>query len=279
SPKVEFLMAMAGPIVSVILGGLFFLLEGIGRQQGLPIPILGTLHYLGIVNLAIVIFNLVPGFPLDGGRILRAIIWHFTKSVQKATKITSTIGTGFGFILIALGILSFFQGAVIAGIWYALIGIFLSRAASMSYRRLFVELSLHRLKVFEIMTKNPITISPDMRLTEFVRQYCLRYHHHGFPVVEDNQLVGFIMLEDVTHIPQDEWDNRTVEEVMRTDRAHFGIHPNATADKALQQMTMCQIGRLVVYEGDQLLGLITIQDLSDYLQIESEIQPSPSDKE
>lgn len=270
SPKIELLMAIAGPIVSIVLAALFWGLESIGKAVNFPIPLVATAHYLWFVNLAIVIFNLVPGFPLDGGRVLRAIIWHFSKSISKATKITSSIGSLFGMGLIALGIFALLQGAVIAGIWYALIGFFLMQAAKLSYQRLTVETTLHKLRVKDLMSSEPISVSPALSIHSFVKDFCLKYKHHGFPVVEEERLVGFISLDIVTQIPQEEWDKHVVQEIMRRDFSIVGIGPNEPADLALRQMTSNQLGRLIVFEDKKVLGILSLRDLSDFLQLESE---------
>lgn len=270
SPKIELLMALAGPIVSILLAGLFYAFELLGLESNFPIPLVATAHYLWIVNLAIVVFNLVPGFPLDGGRVLRAIIWHFSKSVNKATKITSSIGSLFGMALIALGIFVLLQGGVISGIWYALIGFFLMQAAKLSYQRLTVETTLHKLRVKDLMSSDPISVTPDLSIHSFVKNYCLKYRHHGFPVVEGEELVGFLSLDIVTQIPQEEWDKHIVQEIMRKDFAIVGIGPNEPADLALRQMTSNQLGRLIVFEEKKVLGILSLRDLSDFLQLESE---------
>lgn len=275
-PKIEFLMALAGPVVSLILAALFFGIEKICSQFTFPIPIIATAHYLWIVNIAIVIFNLVPGFPLDGGRVLRAIIWHYSKSISNATKITSTIGTGFGLILVAFGIIVLFQGGIISGVWYILIGLFLSKASKISYQRLAVETALHKLKVKELMATDTIAISPDLTIHSFVKDYCLKYRHHAFPVIDANKLVGFLSLDIVTQIPQEEWGKYSVSDKMIKDFSIVGIGPDDSADTALRQMTNNQLGRLIVHKDGNVLGILSIRDLSDYLQIKQTIPEGDS---
>jgi len=272
TPRIELLMAIAGPIVSIILAGIFYAFEYFGVRAGVPVTITGIAHYLWIINLAVVIFNMVPGFPLDGGRVLRATLWHFTKSIEKATKITSNIGAGFGYALIALGIFAFIQGAVIAGMWYALIGLFLSRAAKMSYQKVAVEKKLQHLQLQDVMTENPVTVAPSLTLDEFVKDYCLKYNHHGFPVVENEQFIGFASLVDVTKIPAAEWFSRKVDELMWRESERVVIPKDATAEEAFEKMTKNQVAKLVVLEDGKVVGVITIQDLAKHLQIEAEVE-------
>ena len=166
---------------------------------------------------------------------------------------------------------AFIQGAIIAGVWYALIGLFLSRAAKMSYQKLTVEKKLQHLLLENVMTENPVTVPPTLTLDEFVKDYCLKYHHHGVPVVENEQFIGFASLVDVTKVPAEEWFSRSVDELMWRESERVVIPKDATAEQAFEKMTKNQVAKLVVLEDGKVVGVITIQDLAKHLQIEAEV--------
>ena len=169
TPKVEFLMAIAGPIVSVVLAGALYLLTLAGEHQAWPVPVVAITGYLALINITLAIFNMVPAFPLDGGRVLRSILWGITKDLQWATRVASRIGSGFGFLLIFLGIFVLISGGFLAGFWFIILGLFLQRAASTSRSQNYVSHELHGEKVEKFMTKNPISVAPDITIKEFVQ--------------------------------------------------------------------------------------------------------------
>jgi Zn-dependent protease/predicted transcriptional regulator len=274
SPEAELFVAIAGPIMSLALGGIAFALYQLGTAQAWPDPILGVAWYLVFINVAVVCFNLVPAFPLDGGRVLRSLIWRFGHDVRKATRITAGIGRGFGFVLIALGVLSLFSGQLIAGIWWFLIGMFLRGAANMSYQQLITRRALEGEPVSRFMTTDPITVPNEISLESLVDDFVYRYHHKFYPVADDGQLVGCIGVDDVKTVPREEWAGTPVRSAMRECTDENTIEPTADAMHALTAMNRGRRSRLLVVDNGQLVGIITLKDLLDFLSLRVELEES-----
>src|SRR5580700_5050446 len=181
----EFLMALAGPVASAVLGLLFFLLFGfVASSQG-PAAVAGVLWYLSCLNWTLAAFNLVPAFPLDGGRMLRAALWGWRKDLIWATSIAAGAGNIFGILLIVLGLIEVLRGDFVGGVWLSLIGLFLRGAASATYEQTLARQILAGHPVSRFMNRRPITVSPERSVRELVEDYVYRYHHKVLPVVRD----------------------------------------------------------------------------------------------
>lgn len=202
SAATEFLMAIAGPVVSVILGIGFALLTGIGYYGGWPPPVLMVLGYLASINLLVLAFNLIPAFPLDGGRVLRSILWATTGDLRRATLWASRAGQAFAWLLIFWGVGQFFAGNWLGGIWTGLIGLFLNNAAQGSYQQVLIRQALHGEPVRRFMNSDPITVPPSLDLLHWVEDFVYRYHHKAFPVVSDGHLEGCITTQALAGIPR-----------------------------------------------------------------------------
>jgi len=176
----EFLMALAGPVASAVLGLLFFLLFGfVASSQG-PAAVAGVLWYLSCLNWTLAAFNLVPAFPLDGGRMLRAALWGWRKDLIWATSIAAGAGNIFGILLIVLGLIEVLRGDFVGGVWLSLIGLFLRGAASATYEQTLARQILAGHPVSRFMNRRPITVSPERSVRELVEDYVYRYHHKVF---------------------------------------------------------------------------------------------------
>ncbi|MDH5296397.1 MAG: site-2 protease family protein, partial [Nitrospirota bacterium] len=179
----EFRMAIAGPVASLLLSVGFYGAQTLGHLQGLPLPMLAVLGYLGFINLVLAVFNLFPAFPLDGGRMFRAMLWHWKGDLRWATQLASRIGSGFGFLLMILGVLNILHGRPLNGLWFCVLGLFLDRAASASYDHLLVRQTFEGEPIRRFMTTHVVTVRPDLSIREFVEQYVYRHLHDVFPVV------------------------------------------------------------------------------------------------
>ena len=195
--KTEFYMALAGPVTSIALGMIFYSTYLILKRLGVSMGITGIFGYLGIINWALAGFNLIPAFPLDGGRILRSILWWRKKDLRWATRIASRMGEIFGFTLIFLGVFSIFRGSFVGGIWLFLIGMFLQNASQVSMQRLMISKALEGETVRRFMKPDPVTIPDTMTLKEAVEDYIYRYHYKMFPVVRNSKLVGCLTTRDI----------------------------------------------------------------------------------
>jgi Zn-dependent protease/CBS domain-containing protein len=279
----EFLMAVAGPLVSAVLAVVFWVLAFVGYQGGWPHPIVIVLGYLATINAIVLIFNMVPAFPLDGGRVLRSILWGATGNVRQATRWASYAGQAFAWLLIALGILQFFSHNWMGGIWTALIGMFLNVAAKSGYQQILIRQALQGQPVQRFMNSNPIVVPPSLDLLRWVEDYVYRYHHRAFPVASNGQLAGVITTQALGRIPRSEWAQHTVGEVMVPDLEAVTVGATADAMEALRKMQRTGSSRLLVTEGDRLVGIVSLKDLLRFLNLKLELEgqddnaPRPGD--
>jgi Zn-dependent protease len=278
SAPTEFLMAIAGPVVSLILSIAFGVAAAWGLQAGWSPPIVLVCGYLGMINGLLLLFNLIPAFPLDGGRVLRSILWAATGSVQRATFWASQAGQLFAWLLIAWGFMQFFTGHWLGGIWTGLIGLFLNGAAQSSYRQVVVRSALHGEPLRRFMHADPIAVPPTLDLQHWVEDFVYRYHRKTFPVVAEGHLLGWAETQALAKVPRSEWDRHTVGEVMRHDLEALTISPDADALEALNKMRREGVSRLLVTEGDRLIGIITLKDLLRILDLKLELGSTNGEK-
>ena len=198
--------------------------------------LLAILEYLGTINLLLALFNLVPAFPLDGGRMLRAGIWHWRRDLRGATRIASAIGSAFAFILIALGVFRVLAGDFITGMWWVLIGLFLRAATAAAYRRVLLRDALAGEAVRRFMNTNLVSVPADASLSELVDDYLYRPHHTFYPVVENGRLSGCITTRQVKDVPRAEWGTRTVGAAAMHCSPDATVPPDADAVDALARM-------------------------------------------
>jgi len=272
SPKVEFLMAIVGPVTSLLLAALFYWFAALGKESIWSTPVFGVLQYLGFINGILAAFNLLPAFPLDGGRVLRSILWAIKKNLRWATRISANIGIAFGILLIVLGVLQVLRGNVIGGIWWVLIGMFLQGAARMSYQQILTRQALEGEPVSRFMKRSLITVSPSLSVKELVEDYIYTYHHKLFPVMADGKLLGYVTTRQVQEVPRSEWPQHTVGEIRLASSPDITISPQADAVEALAQISRTGNSRLLVTEGDRLVGIVSLKDLMDFLSMKVELE-------
>jgi Zn-dependent protease/CBS domain-containing protein len=267
SAKSEFFMAIAGPLVSAMLAALFW----IGTILTTPAPsaISSTsvvLQYLAEINLTVLLFNMVPAFPLDGGRVLRSILWGVTGNLRKSTYWAALLGQGFAWLLILGGVVQFFLGNFIGGMWLGLIGLFLRNAAQGGYQQVLMRQALQGEPVRHFMNPNPIVVDPHLDLQHWVDDYVYRHHRKCFPVSSDGHLEGFITTRELARFPREDWSRHTVGELMQTDFPAISIPAETEALDALRKMQQTGSSRLLVTEGNRLVGIISLKDLLHFLQ-------------
>jgi Zn-dependent protease/predicted transcriptional regulator len=272
NPKAEFSMAVAGPITSVFIALIFFGLSVLVKNTGVPVAIYGILRYLFFINGALAAFNLVPAFPLDGGRILRSAIWKSKKNLKRATRITSRIGIGFGFLLIALGVVTFLFGGFIGGMWWFLVGLFLINAARSSYQQLLIRRALEGEKVSRFMRTDTITVTPEITIHELVENYVYKYHFKLFPVVKNGKLIGCITTKQIKQVERSEWETRRAKDLAENCTEINSVHPDTDAIKVLGQMSRNNMSRLMVVEDDTLLGIISLKDMLKFISLRVELE-------
>jgi Zn-dependent protease/predicted transcriptional regulator len=273
NPTSEFLMAVAGPLASFLLAFVFYEIESIAVTWEWPVSFVGVFDKLAYINVVVAIFNLVPAFPLDGGRMLRAALWKWKKDMRVATRISSGIGAGFGLALMLLGGLSFIQGNLIGGMWWFLIGIFLRGAAMATYQQLLLQDVLRDKPVSDFMRKDPVTVPPSITVQEWVEDYVYQHHFKMFPVVGHSKLLGSISIDRIKQIPRADWPGKTVNDVMEPVSAANSIPADTMTMKLLSTMVRPDTpSRFMVVENDQLVGMISLKDLQELIALKLEIE-------
>jgi len=269
SAKAEFWMAIAGPIMSLVVGGLC----AAATLAALPKAVAEVVGWLALINVVLALFNLVPAFPLDGGRVLRSILWHTKGDLRGATRITSTIGSGFGFLLIGFAVVRVLVwGDLIGGVWMFLIGLFLRNAAQMSYQQLLLRRVLEGEPVSRFMETDPVTVPRAISVEQLVEEYVYRYHFKMFPVVDGERLVGCVTTRQIKELPREEWDRTSVGALASACADDNTVAPDADAMAALATMNQNQASRLMVVDGDRLLGILTLKDLLQFFSLKIELE-------
>ena len=271
SAKSEFFMSIAGPITSIVVGLIFLGAYLLGNTAGWPKPVIGIVFYLGAINLILAAFNLVPAFPLDGGRVLRSALWYWKGSLRWATRVASQIGSGFGIVLIVLGVIYFIRGAFLGGVWWALIGLFIRRASQMSYQRVLIRRALEGETVERFMKRDPVTVPPDITISDLVEHYVYKYHFKMYPVTKDGDLLGCITTKEIKEVPREKWNETRVSDAAQRCSQDNSISPDTDATRALSQMGRSGQSRLMVTEGGHLVGLITLKDLLSFLTVKMDL--------
>jgi Zn-dependent protease len=271
SAKVEFLMAIAGPLSSIGLGFLFYGIVAAARGAW-PLSVLGVIAYLGWINWVLAGFNLIPAFPLDGGRVLRAALWQWKGDFRRATQIAAAIGAGFGVFLMVLAVFQLFTGNFVGAVWSFFIGMFLRGASMASYEQVLIRSALAGVPVRRFMRADPITVRPDLTVQELVDDYIYRYHHRMFPVASDAQeCIGSVSAEQVKQLPREEWPRHRVSEILQPCSTANTVDPNTDATKALAKMNSGAT-RLLVVDGKRLVGLVSSRDLLTFLSTKVELE-------
>ena len=268
--KTEFWVAIAGPIASLMIGfGCLGIAVGLGWQRSTEpqTPVTGILVWLGYINIALAAFNMIPAFPLDGGRVLRSIVWTVTKDAARSTRVAADVGQVLAFLFILDGIWKFFSGAGFGGLWIAFIGWFLLDAAKASYRRAKVPATgLRDVRVSELMSTGCVAVDRSMSLQEFVDIYLLKTSQRCFAVKDQGRVVGLITRHDVTTIPAELWRKTTVGTAMHPLQELHGITPDTSVVDALKLLLHSKVDQLPVIANGVLKGVIFRSQIAQLLQ-------------
>ena len=265
-PKTELKIAIVGPLTSFALAAVFWLIRSglTGDQPSILVEIFG---YLAWINVALGAFNLLPGFPLDGGRVLRALWWWKTGSVMEATRVASNWGKGFAFALMIFGGLQIFAGSLIGGVWLIFIGMFLRGMAEGTYQELALRKSMEGTRAEDIMTRDVVTAAADLPIRQLISNFFLHYGYRGFPVTANGKVLGVISLSNVKDMSEDERADKTVGEAMTPLQREMTVAPETSVEEALKRMAEKNLGRLVVMRDDHMVGIITRTGLLRFLEI------------
>ena len=271
SAKVEFWMAFVGPLTSAVIGMICLTLA---RVIGNPSsdPGMAMLLWLGYINLTLAGFNLLPGYPLDGGRVLRALIWWRTGDADRSTQLAARVGQAVAFAFIALGIVQFFGGTGIGGLWIAFIGWFLLQAARESYLQVGLAHALKGVRVSDVMTRDCPTVDGWLNVQGFVDQELLRTGRHCFMVVDKGAVTGLVTLHEVKQIDRAQWPLKTMHDIMRPLEDLRAVTPDEPLLRALESMSRYDLNQLPVISNNRLEGVLSRAEVLTYLQTRVELQ-------
>ena len=271
SAQAELMIAAAGPAASLGLAGALALATGLD----LPGPAVAVLGYLALLNGSLALLNLIPAFPLDGGRLLRAVLWGWGGNLRRATRISAAIGSGFGLLLVGVGVVSVLNG-FLYGVWIFVLGLFLRNAATASYQQLLLRRTLEGEPVSRFMHPDPVTVPRAISVLELVQSYIYRYHFKMFPVVDDSgRLLGCVTARQVRALPREEWDRQTVGALADRCSPENTIQAGTDAMEALSRMSRTGASRLMVVDGDRLLGILSLKDLLRFFSLKMELESGP----
>jgi len=272
SPKAEFFMAVAGPISSIVLAGFLFVIWFILGGTGFSPPVLGVINYLAFINLILAGFNLIPAFPLDGGRVLRSVLWGWKDNLKWATQIASRIGSAFGVALMLFGVFSFIMGNIIGGVWMFVIGMFLRGSSQTSYQQLLIRRSLEGEPVKKFMKPDPVTVSPSLSLDDLIEDYIYKHHFKMYPVTDGDKLTGCVTINQIKQIPKEDRGNHTVGEIASSCSHINTIGQEEDSIKALSLMRKNNVSRLMVVANGKLVGVIALKDIMEMLSMKMDLE-------
>jgi Zn-dependent protease/predicted transcriptional regulator len=268
----ELLIALAGPAASMVLGMLFLAIYLYFFLTQSMAPVAWVAGLLTGANVSLAVFNMIPGFPLDGGRVLRAILWDRWDDMARATKVVSRLGNGFALFLIVFGVLQFLvTQSLISGLWFIFIGLFMKQSAMGSYHAVVLQRALEGVQIREIMTQNVVTVDWLTSVDELVREYIYKHQFSSFPVFNRDELIGMVSLEGVKTISKDLWVFKQVRDIMIPIELVPCLKPTDDATEALSRMVSGDIGRMPVVENGRLLGIVSRRDIMNLFKIKSDL--------
>jgi Zn-dependent protease len=264
SAGAEFRIAIAGPLVTLVLGGLFLFAAWL-----LPLPSVvdGVVSWLGYVNLFLLAFNMLPALPLDGGRVLRATVWYLRGDFAQATRFAGTLGRVFGQAMIAFGIIGALVYGAAGGLWLALIGWFLTVAASSEASLVAARQALAGLRVADAMTAEPVVAPAAATLREFMEQVFAHSRHSAYPVVDGDRVMGIVSFRSVAAVPASDWDRLKVSDRMLSLEQALVLNEDAGLGDALPELLGTDLGRAIVRTDDRPTGLLSLTDVQRLLEL------------
>lgn len=268
---VELKIAIAGPIASGVLAVIFGVLAALSART--PYVVVTTVFtYLSFINIVLIIFNMIPGFPLDGGRVLRALWWAKTGDVNRATKVASSVGKGFALFLIFFGFFQVLAGNFVGGLWAILIGFFVQRAAEGGYQQIVIKQALKGLKIKDVMSTGVVSIDGGTTIAEAVEDYFLKYHFVSFPVISGGHIAGLLLLSSVKAVEKEQWGTTLAKDVMHPLEPADTLSPDDAVSGALERMVGSTSGRFPVIKDGELVGIISRRDIMKMLEFKSGLQ-------
>jgi len=272
----EFFMAIVGPLSSVLIGVGFLAVWFVARLWHFPVALLALARYLAMINFVLAAFNSLPAFPLDGGRVLRSVVWAVTDNLRVATRFAATIGSAFGILMIVAGFFTIMTtpGIQIGGIWLIVLGFFLRQAAMGSLQMVILRHNLQGNRVRRFMTMNLVTVPQDLDVQRFVDEYVFHHRFNYYPVVDDDGLlVGLIGSRAPRRVPPERWPVTPVSELMRRADENLILDPDTDAVDALAALRPLDEHRAVVVENGRPVGIVSLSDLLEFLALKIDLTP------
>jgi Zn-dependent protease/predicted transcriptional regulator len=269
TPAAEFQTTIAGPLASMGLGFIFLTL-GYFVSGTADRIVAEMINYLYYVNFLLAAFNLIPGFPLDGGRVLRSFLWYRTGDLGRATKSAARVGEIFALMLMGLGLVSILSMHIIPGVWLILIGLFLKSSAETEYRSFELRSGLNGLRVREIMAP-PVAVNTSMTISQFLNDYVFRYHHRVFPVLELDRFIGMIDLRSIKSVPSNDWPTTKIGPYLSDPSTYTVLDPDMAATDALRLLLPQNNSKAPVVQNGKLMGILTRADLFKLVSMKRDI--------
>jgi Zn-dependent protease len=274
-PGLEVRMAAAGPLMSFMIAAVLGALWYLGGVVRAPVPIIATLGYSALINAALGAFNLLPAFPLDGGRVFRGSIWKRSNDLVGATRTATRVSEGFSLLMMMGGFVLVIFGDFIDGIWIIVLGWFIKSGAETSLKQTLVGEALTGVSVANIMTKNVLAVPPEITVQQLVSDYFLVHHHGGYPVVKDGQVLGLVTLQCVRNVPKENREYTTVQQAMIPCERAVVVKPSTSALDAMQNMARNKVGRVLVVDEGKLVGITTREDIIRTIQTRQDLELGP----
>ena len=272
SGRHEFLIALAGPAMSMALGLFFGMIYGVLFVSGQMPPVAAIAWYLSMANVILAFFNMIPGFPLDGGRILRSILWDRWNDISRATKVVSQLGNAFALFLILLGVLQFLLTQnLISGLWFIFIGLFMKQSATGSYQAVVLKQALAGVQIRQIMTEHVVGVDWLTSVEELVHDYVYKHQFTNFPVFNRDEFLGLVSLDAVKQVSKELWGFKQVRDIMTPVEQVPSLRPTDDATEALAKMVMDDLGRMPVLENGRLVGIVSRRDIMNLFKIKTDL--------
>jgi len=269
TPGMEFRIAVVGPLTSLAAGALFA--AGWAALYRVNDGLAGISAYLAVINASLAVFNMLPGFPLDGGRVFRSIVWARNKNRLRATRTASQAGQWIAYLIMGVGVIYTFAFSLFSGLWFLLIGFFLRNASAASYEQLVIETTLSGIPVRDVMQTDIYRVPPDTSLEELVHEYVLKHNARSFAVMAAGDFAGLITLTDIRKVPRDQWATTSVYRAMTPATQLHTVAPNESLTRVLQMMAMHDVNQLPVVWGRELLGMLNRGDVLRFIQVRQEV--------
>jgi len=272
SPGIEFKMALAGPLSSIAIGVLFGLMWFTFKNENFSTELLAITQYGALINIILGIFNLLPAYPMDGGRLLRSVLWKWKGNLINATKIASRTGVILSYLMIFSGVAIIVLGGSLGGLWIILIGWFIRNSAEAGLSQTIISKMLAETSVNEIMSKDIVTVDAEKSLEELVKDYFLVHKFGSYPVTKEDKITGFVNIDQVKEVSKSKWTDTNVDDIMRPLDSLTIITPDTPASDVMFKISQKDEGRFLVMDNDQIKGIISRKDLTSLIKTKLDLE-------